>query len=71
MIQRSRDRLEEMESKNKLKIVNKESSLKLKYTQIVQKFDPKVITMKYVIISFLYLIVAVVLSAFYRKKELS
>lgn len=71
MVQRSRDRLEEMESKNRMKIVNKESSLKLKYIQIVQKFDPDVITMKYVEISFFYLIIAIVLSAFFRKKELT
>lgn len=69
MVQSYRDKLAEMESKNNLKIVNKESSLKQKYDQSVQKFDAKEITRKYVFISVMYLIVAILLSVFYRREK--
>jgi membrane-bound ClpP family serine protease len=67
--QNSRDKMEEVEAKNKLKIENKESSLYIKYEETIRSFNSTEITKKYVNSGITYLLLSLVLSGFNRKSS--
>jgi len=67
--QNSRVKMEEVESKNNLKIENKESSLRIKYEETIRSFNSTEITKKYVNIGVAYLLLSMLLSGYNRKSS--
>lgn len=66
-IQNSRNRMEEVEAKNSIKIENKESSLLEQKEEIIKHFESTQLTKKYITTAISYLLLSLVLSALYKK----